>query len=77
MVKDIIQAILIPIIMYLLGCFITFSFNPLNWWILSHWMGRLSFLILTTLYGIWLFWYFSLSIDWINSRNKIGERYDL
>jgi hypothetical protein len=31
---------------YLVGSFIAFDFNPINWWLLSHTVGRIIFVII-------------------------------
>lgn len=38
--------ILVNLIIYLLGSFITLDYNPTNWWLLSTTIGRILFLII-------------------------------
>lgn len=37
--------ILVHLLFYLLGSFIAWDFNPLNWWLFTSWVGRILFLI--------------------------------
>lgn len=36
--------LLANLLLYGLGSFIAFDWNPLNWWLLSDWGGRVVFL---------------------------------
>jgi hypothetical protein len=31
---------------YIAGLFITFEFNPMNWWLFTSWLGRIFALII-------------------------------
>lgn len=37
--------LLVHSIFYLIGCFIAWDINPLNWWLFTSWVGRCLFLI--------------------------------
>lgn len=37
--------ILVHSIVYLLGSFIAWDLNPLNWWLFTSWVGRVLFVI--------------------------------
>lgn len=37
--------VLVHLIFYLLGSFIAWDLNPLNWWLFTSWVGRVLFVI--------------------------------
>jgi hypothetical protein len=43
--------ILVHLLFYLLGSFIAWDLNPLNWWLFTSWFGRILFLIFE-FYGV-------------------------
>ena len=43
--------ILVHLLFYLLGSFIAWDLNPLNWWLFTSWVGRILFLIFE-FYGV-------------------------
>ena len=43
--------IVIHLVLYLMGSFIAWDFNPLNWWLFQSWGGRVIFLMVE-IFGI-------------------------
>lgn len=43
--------ILVHLVFYLMGSFIAWDFNPLNWWLFQSWVGRVIFLMVE-IFGI-------------------------
>ena len=43
--------VLVHSIFYLIGSFIAWDFNPLNWWLFTSWGGRCLFLFFE-IYGV-------------------------
>jgi hypothetical protein len=41
----------IHLIFYLIGSFIAWDLNPLNWWVFTSWVGRVLFLFFE-IYGV-------------------------
>ena len=44
--KHIISFIILHIIMYLIGSFVAWNFNPLQWWLFTSSYGRVFFIVL-------------------------------
>ena len=49
--KNLLKIVLVFALYYLIGSFIAWDFNPLNWWLFTSWGGRVLFLIFE-IYGI-------------------------
>lgn len=43
--------IVVHLVFYLMGSFIAWDFNPLNWWLFQSWGGRVIFLMVE-IFGI-------------------------
>ena len=53
--KKIALYLFIHLIVYLFGSFIAWDINPLNWWLLSTYIGRIFFLVFEILCIVNLF----------------------
>jgi len=42
--KKLVEFLLVHSIFYLIGSFISWDLNPLNWWVFTSWVGRVLFL---------------------------------
>jgi hypothetical protein len=42
--KKLVAFLLVHSIFYLIGSFISWDLNPLNWWVFTSWFGRVLFL---------------------------------
>jgi hypothetical protein len=45
-IKILAKFLLVNLLLYGIGSFIAFDWNPLNWWLLSAWGGRVLFLFI-------------------------------